>query len=111
MKITKDLANKLLQESQEFRNHVLEQLGWFDNSLLVDNLILHAQHTVKRRAGENVSPKVAAIRAIKDYATNHADEMEKEFPDAILQLETGRVYCSLSWARKFAEQHQDQIQY
>lgn len=111
MKITKDLANKLLQTSQEFRNHVLEQLGWVDNSVLVDNLILHAHQTVKRRAGEDVSLKMAAIKAIKDYACDHVDEMEKEFPDAILQLEAGRFSCSLSWAKEFAEQHRDQIQY
>ena len=108
MKITKDLAAKLLTESPSFREHVLNLAGFTHTSSLVEELIREAWQAALNPRG---SGKIAAIKAIKEYAANCPIQMEQEFPDVLTKREDGGYYCSLLWAKEFVEEHQNRIQY
>ena len=118
MKITKDLAAKLLEESPSFRAHVLnivcgfsiqEELG---HSMLVEDLIDAAWGAAYDKKKEGKSGKIAAIKAVREYAIlpRNIPAMNEEFPQAIISDAQG-VYCTLAWAKDFVEKHEHRIKY
>jgi len=98
MKITKNQAAKLLVESESFRTMILNEVYGNEKSNLVHSMIKHAKNVVYERRDDNVAPKVAAIRALRQYIGEHKESFSKEFPE-----EKRFATCSLAFARKFVE--------
>ncbi|MDB4314501.1 hypothetical protein N9955_00580 [bacterium] len=118
MKITKDLAAKLIEESPSFREHIFNQLGFAPavDTQLVEELISCAIVPVAIAQDKNPegSYKITAIKAVRDAAIEgrFISRMKQQFPDAIQdQQEWPYCYCSLVWAKNFVEKYQYRINY
>ena len=98
MKITREQAAKLLVESESFRTMILNEIYGDEKTEFVRSMIKHAENVVYERRNDNVAPKVAAIRSLREYVKEHKESFDKEFPE-----EKRWVGCSLTFAKNFVE--------
>ena len=98
MKITRSQAAKLLVESESFRTMILNKIYGDEKTNFVRSMIKHVENVVYERRDDNISPKVAAIKALRQYADQHKESFDKAFPEE-------KIFpnCSLTFARKFVE--------
>ena len=102
MKITREQASKLLVESESFRTIVLNKIYGDNKSVFVRDMIDHAERVMYERRGDNVSPKIAAIKAVREYAVHHSERFNKEYPNVLLGNKD-QGDCPLTFAKLFVE--------
>lgn len=112
MQISKELADTLLKESPSFRKFVLAQAmsdsPRKDRKGLSSLAQIAIDTYVEAKGDPHRSPKIAAIKAVRENSNLFRDEILTAYPDA--SFYTSDKYntiavesVSLTWAKEFVE--------
>lgn len=104
MNIDKKLAATLIEESPSFRLHMLKVV--FGKDDFESELIKEATLAISNCPDGYYSPKIRAIKAVKDYAQDNIKELIALDADAVVDTQLGTASCCrLAWAKMFVEKH------
>ena len=105
MQISKELADTLLKESPSFRKFVLAQAmsnqSREDNDPLQPLRDLAIDTYAKALVDPSRTPKIAAIKAVRENSNLFHDEIMTADPEALFTGPQNLV--SLTWAKEFVE--------
>ena len=103
MKITKKLADKLIQESPSFRKFILDELindDFTEDHDTLDDLVALAFAAAKEAKKPYSYPKIAAIKEVRKNSIKYKNEIMKRYPYSA-HFHSNEV--SLTWAKWFVE--------
>lgn len=109
MQISKELADTLLKESPSFRKFVLAQAmsdsPRKDRKGLSSLAQIAIDTYVEAKGDPHRSPKIAAIKAVRENSNLFRDEILAAYPDASFYTNDHPTveHVSLTWAKEFVE--------